>query len=265
MVKIVPIQSFRRKIKLVAPPTADDPKRILAKDFEKKINESRDYKARMAANEALFLELQKRDFMSLGDSDLHPSIGKLIGKKYRGKMLFIFGAAHSEILYFSSFTKEVYFVSLPPINQKLPTNVHQLKYDHACDVANPTHIQFDHIFSNHVIEHIHRDDLVKHLSNAYRLLKPGGEYFLICPSMENISRSPVEFQSFHIGRYTYHDVAKLALRLGYQPYRPIINPYLLGVFLPYRHYRLEHLFTRLPTWMLSILGLNSLYIRLKKA
>ncbi|MEL6859309.1 MAG: methyltransferase domain-containing protein [Pseudomonadota bacterium] len=40
---------------------------------------------------------------------------------------------------------------------------------------------FDAVFSSHLIEH--QPDLVSHLNQVERLLRPGGKYYLLCPDM----------------------------------------------------------------------------------
>jgi SAM-dependent methyltransferase len=73
---------------------------------------------------------------------------------------------------------------------------------------------FDVVLSNHVIEHLHPDDLADHLLGASRILKTGGRYIIRTPHMYSgpwdISRvfGCDEPRGMHLKEYTYHELVK---------------------------------------------------------
>lgn len=78
----------------------------------------------------------------------------------------------------------------------------------------------DSVFSNSLVEHIHPEDFIQHLSEVHRVLRPGGVYFCITPNRllgpHDISRYfDDEATGFHLKEYTTGDLAVLFRRAGF--------------------------------------------------
>jgi SAM-dependent methyltransferase len=54
---------------------------------------------------------------------------------------------------------------------------------------------FDAVFCEHTIEHIEKSEALKMIAEVFRVLKPGGWFRVVTPSLENFSRLALEPQS----------------------------------------------------------------------
>lgn len=60
------------------------------------------------------------------------------------------------------------------------------------DITRPLPLpdeSFDLIYSSHLLEHIHRKQILAFLEQSYRVLRPGGQNIIATPSIEKISRT----------------------------------------------------------------------------
>jgi 2-polyprenyl-3-methyl-5-hydroxy-6-metoxy-1,4-benzoquinol methylase len=85
-------------------------------------------------------------------------------------------------------------------------------------VSNGTQIpasasSFDFAYSVEVIEHLHAEDVTAHLREVYRVLKPGGRYWLLTPnhwdSFKSAERFGVEVEGsadIHLKEWTYTEL-----------------------------------------------------------
>lgn len=78
----------------------------------------------------------------------------------------------------------------------------------------------DLAFSFSVIEHVHPQDVIDHLSEVYRVLKPGGTYFCTTPNRllgpHDISRYfDTVATGLHLKEYTVSELAKLLREAGF--------------------------------------------------
>ncbi|MEI6396857.1 MAG: methyltransferase domain-containing protein [Candidatus Taylorbacteria bacterium] len=237
----------------------------MSKQFRSRIFSCKDFKERMSYIGEHLQEMESVSATNRASLGFNQKVFKLVDMNLSKKKVLLFGASFDEVKAFCALAENVYFITIPFLDDVvLPQNAHQMEYDEEFSIKNPDKILFDFIFSNHVVEHIFSDDLHRHLKEMYDLLRVGGEYFIICPSKHSIVTAPIEFFNYHIGQYTYAQIASLALEIGFCSYRPIINPYLFNHFIEYKRYQLENILSKLPVIFLSILGLNSLYIKLKK-
>jgi SAM-dependent methyltransferase len=88
---------------------------------------------------------------------------------------------------------------------------------------------FDVVISTQVIEHFHPDDLLTHLDNARRILRPGGRYLFDTPHRSSgphdLSRV-FEFdraQFMHLKEYTYEELASALNAVGFETVKAVIS------------------------------------------
>lgn len=93
---------------------------------------------------------------------------------------------------------------------------------------------FDHVISDQVVEHLHPDDMVVHLSTARELLVDGGSCVLRTPHQSagphDLSRvfgfdEPV---FLHLREYSFGDIAALAREAGYAQCHAIVAVPIFG-------------------------------------
>ena len=81
---------------------------------------------------------------------------------------------------------------------------------------------FDFVLSDNVIEHLHPDDLMKHLADARGILRPGGQYIFAVPHRWygpwNISKVfKYEIATgMHLKEYTHRELRNAALEAGFR-------------------------------------------------
>lgn len=252
-----------------------------AKNFYRKINLLRSYVSRARYSEKYY----KRWYRDVAKLDLGKESA---GTNYRlpsffpgntsTQSVYLISPSISEIRLFSSKFKKVYFSAIPQLKGRFPRNAKQINYDNKFElpVNQIKGLKVDCAFSHHVIEHIHPDDIRKHLTQIYSLLRKGGSYLIICPSSIQIKKDAISRDFFslvsvfhHIGRYSYTSILNLSKETGYSKCsRPIINPNLLNHFYEFKDNKCFHFFENLTRYMpdpfLSALGFGSLYIRIIK-
>lgn len=81
--------------------------------------------------------------------------------------------------------------------------------------------EFDVAISMQLFEHLHPDDVSTHLSEIYRVLKPGGHYFIETPNElvgpHDVSRFFSDTsEGFHLKEYSINEMVKLLKRNGFQ-------------------------------------------------
>jgi SAM-dependent methyltransferase len=79
----------------------------------------------------------------------------------------------------------------------------------------------DLAFSFSVVEHVHPQDVIEHLAEVYRVLKPGGIYYSVTPNRllgpHDISRYFDTFATgLHLKEYTIGELAKLYRNAGFR-------------------------------------------------
>jgi SAM-dependent methyltransferase len=76
-------------------------------------------------------------------------------------------------------------------------------------------------FSFSVVEHVHPEDVIQHLAEVHRVLKPGGIYYSVTPNRllgpHDISRYfDTVATGLHLKEYTIGELAKLYRDTGFQ-------------------------------------------------
>jgi SAM-dependent methyltransferase len=99
-------------------------------------------------------------------------------------------------------------------------------------------------YSDQVVEHIHPEDIVDHVRNVYRVLKPGGIYICITPNRLNgphdVSRYFDEVATgFHLKEYTNTELSELMKRSGFAKVRAYVGIPALYVRVPLMIVRLQ--------------------------
>lgn len=81
-------------------------------------------------------------------------------------------------------------------------------------------INLDLVWSSHVVEHIHPDELINHLQDVHRALKPGGHYVVFTPNRlsgpHDISRYFTNTaEGLHLKEYTVRELRRALKKAGY--------------------------------------------------
>jgi SAM-dependent methyltransferase len=100
---------------------------------------------------------------------------------------------------------------------------------------------FDSAISTEFVEHLHPDDVLPHLVEIRRVLRPGGRYIVVTP---NGYRHGAEAEgTLHLHVYTYDELARLFFRAGF---KRVLSPLLKTNVLVsvYHKVRLERVFHR---------------------
>jgi len=147
----------------------------------------------------------------------------------------------------------------------------QYKYGDARDLQFPDAC-FDHVVSEHLVEHLSAEDLIKHLAEVHRVLKCGGCYLFFTPSRLWHGRKSV---GFHLQVYLLAEIVPIVRRQGFAvtwleprflPKRGVLIR-LPGALLP-PIFAYEHLLqaTRVHRWPESIKAriIPSLMVRARK-
>lgn len=108
----------------------------------------------------------------------------------------------------------------------LPANV-ELRVADAVDLSLFPDASFDIAFSKQLIEHIHPDDVLTHLREVCRVLRPGGRYVFETPNRiigpHDISRYfDKEATAFHLKEYDFRTILPLLRQAGF---RAVRTPY----------------------------------------
>lgn len=100
----------------------------------------------------------------------------------------------------------------------LPENLSLALSDASC-LALPAE-SVDLVYSCHVLEHLHPEDVQEHLREARRVLKPGGAYVCVTPNRllgpHDVSKYfDNEPSGLHLQEYAYGDLTRLFRESGY--------------------------------------------------
>ena len=108
-------------------------------------------------------------------------------------------------------------------NADLPSNVELLVAD-ACDLSSLADNSFDVAFSSQLIEHIHPDDVPRHLREMARVLRPGGRYIFNTPHRftgpHDVSKHFDEVATcFHLKEYSFGELLTLMRAAGFRRFQ----------------------------------------------
>lgn len=103
--------------------------------------------------------------------------------------------------------------------KSFPPNVRLVESDVASFSLD--HQQFDLIYSLHLIEHLHPDEVDGHIRCMYNHLKPGGKIFIVTPhgltGPHDISKYFDDYPTgFHLKEYMYRDLTGLLRKGGFK-------------------------------------------------
>jgi SAM-dependent methyltransferase len=105
----------------------------------------------------------------------------------------------------------------------LPANVELMVAD-AVDLSPLPARRFDVVFSSQLIEHLHPDDVPRHLHEVARVLRPGGRYIFETPNRlggpHDVSRHFDDVATcFHLREYTNGELLTLLRQSGFRKFR----------------------------------------------
>ena len=128
--------------------------------------------------------------------------------------------------------------------------------------------EFTVVYSHQMVEHLHPDDISRHFTEVYRVLKKGGFYYFTTPNRLfgpfDISRL-FGFQTaggMHLKEYSYDEISAILQKAGFVILEsPVIHPYLcdkLGIFPPLadarKKIRLESVVKKIPGFLKDLAG-----------
>jgi len=118
--------------------------------------------------------------------------------------------------------------------EKVPANFELILSDGTSIALLPESI--DVAFSNQFLEHLHPEDVLDHLANVYKVLKPGGVYLCVTPNRLNgphdISRYFDEIATgFHLKEYTCQELSLLFEQIGFSRLHAYIGG--RGIYFPW--------------------------------
>ncbi len=125
------------------------------------------------------------------------------------------------------------------------------------------HRSFDFVYSVEVLEHLHAEDVAAHLREVFRVLAPGGRYWLLTPNRLDTISSAQRFgvdvaasRDIHLKEWTYAELAHQLRRAGFASLRsPWRNAKITWLpLLPVRWFAAAE---RLPTGILRYRGSRS--------
>jgi 2-polyprenyl-3-methyl-5-hydroxy-6-metoxy-1,4-benzoquinol methylase len=110
---------------------------------------------------------------------------------------------------------DVSSVALQAARDKIRGNSWDLQYQHgdARDLRFPE-ASFDFVVSEHFVEHLSVADMLTHLEQVRRVLKPGGCYLILTPSRLWNGRRSV---GFHLNVFTLEELCAMVRRCGFRP------------------------------------------------
>lgn len=97
---------------------------------------------------------------------------------------------------------------------------------------------FDIALSSQLIEHLHPDDVERHLASVYRVLREKGVYAFDTPSQLNGPHDVSKYfdevaTGFHLKEWTYEELASQLKRVGFRRIRTMSLPWSLVKRWPY--------------------------------
>lgn len=233
---------------------------IFAKEFRHKFKLTKTYKERVLLN----IEYFQKEIEKVEDNKKTFGFQKGFLNFFgnlKNKKILLYGASEGEIYAFKERNANVYDLSYPENKNQLAKNINFKNNFEEIDIEER---YFDYVFSSHVVEHISNDDIYIHFKSIKKILSKNGQYIFICPSKFNIVKSDFVYQSYHVGKYAYNDIYKISNDLNFEMEVPYINPILINSwFKMKKESNLEIYYRYLPNFINSILGVNSLYVRLK--
>lgn len=94
----------------------------------------------------------------------------------------------------------------------------------------------DLVYSVQVFEHLHERDVEQHLQEVHRVLRPGGNYWILTPnrkfsaSSSTCSSTPSRSPDVHLREWTYRELASLFRSTGFRRVRsPLRNNHFPGL------------------------------------
>jgi SAM-dependent methyltransferase len=107
----------------------------------------------------------------------------------------------------------------------------------------------DVVYSDQLLEHLHPDDAESHLLLVKRILRPGGAYIIQTPHAPSgpwdVSRYFCDVaEGFHLKEWTYGELEKTLLRLGYSSMESIWSKRGISLTVPNAYYRAVEGFAR---------------------
>lgn len=105
----------------------------------------------------------------------------------------------------------------------MPANVRLLIHD-ATNLFALEDASFDVAFSSQLVEHLHPDDLPRHLAEVSRVLRPGGRYICETPNAytgphDVSAHFDAEATCFHLKEYTHRELLALMRDAGFRRFR----------------------------------------------
>jgi SAM-dependent methyltransferase len=109
------------------------------------------------------------------------------------------------------------------LDTPLPSNA-ALRVADACDLSIFADDSFDVAFSKQLVEHIHPDDLPRHLAEVHRVVRPGGRYVFETPNAvsgpHDVSRHFDDTSTcFHLREYSFATIMPLLREAGFRTFR----------------------------------------------
>lgn len=117
-----------------------------------------------------------------------------------------------------------------------PDNFRLIVYDgYNLDAVGSNSI--DLVFSNHLIEHFHPEDTYHHFELVHRILKAGGRYVFRTPHAltgpHDVSKYfSYEAEGFHLKEWTYTEIGRMLLDMGYSGFHTYWNARDMMIRLP---------------------------------
>jgi len=142
----------------------------------------------------------------------------------------------------------------------------------------------DFIYSTGVLEHLHPEDALEHLKEAFKCLKRGGYYILITPNRifgpSDVSKfflkRGAKARGLHLQEYTYSSLGDLLSQVGFRDVKsPLFLEYILiatGLSKLFKHIlvdiKLKIFFEKylsfLPKFLAEILRIRGISLIIKK-
>lgn len=135
--------------------------------------------------------------------------------------------------------------------------------------------QFDVCLSIDVYEHLHPEDGIQHIEQAFEVLRSGGKYIAFIPNRLNgphdITKTEfpeaTEAMGFHLNETTYTELSEVLKEIGFRKIRSLYGMRLLNsLFVVKLHYRInaliEMLYRRIQITVFKKILNRFLFIRI---
>ncbi len=93
--------------------------------------------------------------------------------------------------------------------------------DNAVSIGSAGEGEYDRVLSDQVIEHLHPEDIEKHVASVRRMLRPGGRYIVCCPHIyagpADVSRvfGCDEAIGLHLKEYKWRELVSIVKSAGF--------------------------------------------------